>query len=59
MINVLVYFKDRSSRLPIYVWDELYFLKGSYSIRITQWTNGQGKLFTENTYLKNKHAIAR
>jgi hypothetical protein len=21
--------------------------------------NGQGKLFTENAYLKNKHAIAR
>jgi hypothetical protein len=22
--------------MPIYVWDELYFFKGSYSIRITQ-----------------------
>jgi hypothetical protein len=38
MIIVLVYFKDRSSRMPIYVWDELYFFKGSYSIRITQWS---------------------
>ena len=36
MIIVLVYFKDRSSRMLIYVWDELYFFKGSYSIRITQ-----------------------
>ena len=34
----LVYFKDRSSRMPIYVWDELYFFKGSYLIRITQWS---------------------
>jgi hypothetical protein len=34
----LVYFKDRSSRMPIYVWDELYFFKGSYSIRIMQWS---------------------
>ena len=33
---ILDYFKDRSSRMPIYVWDELYFFKGSYSIRITQ-----------------------
>ena len=38
MIIVLVYFKDRSSRMPIYVWDELYFFKGSFSIRITQWS---------------------
>ena len=38
MIIVLVYFKDRSSRMPIYVWDELYFFKGSYSIRIMQWS---------------------
>jgi hypothetical protein len=38
MIIVLVYFKDRSSRMPIYDWDELYFLKWSYSIRITQWS---------------------
>ena len=36
MIIALVYFKDRSSRMQIYVWDELYFFKGSYSIRITQ-----------------------
>ena len=38
MIIVLVYIKYRSSRMPIYVWDELYFFKGSYSIRITQWS---------------------
>ena len=38
MIIVLVYFKDRSSPMPIYVWDKLYFFKGSYSIRITQWS---------------------
>jgi len=25
MIIVLLYFKDRSSRMPMYVWDELYF----------------------------------
>ena len=36
MIIVLVYFKDRSSRMPIYVWDELYFFKGSYLI--SQWS---------------------
>ena len=24
--------------MPIYVWDALYFFKGSYSIRITQWS---------------------
>jgi hypothetical protein len=34
--NRFGYFKDRSSRMPIYVWDELYIFKGSYSIRITQ-----------------------
>jgi hypothetical protein len=28
-----------SSRMPIYVWDELYFFKGSYPIRITQWSS--------------------
>ena len=49
MIIVLVYFEDRSSRMPIYVWDELYFFKGSYSIRIMQWSR---ELFTENAYLK-------
>jgi hypothetical protein len=49
MIIVLVYSKNRSSRMPMYVWDELYFFKGSYSIRITQWSS---KLFTENAYLK-------
>ena len=39
MIIVLVYiFKDRSSRMPIYVWDGLYLFKGSYSIRIMQWS---------------------
>jgi hypothetical protein len=38
MIIVLVYFEDRSSRMPIYVWEELYFFKGSYSIRIMQWS---------------------
>jgi hypothetical protein len=38
MIIALVYSKDRSSRMPIYVWDELYFFKGSYSIRIMQWS---------------------
>ena len=48
MIIVLVYFKDRSSRMLIYVWDKLYFFKGSYAIRIMQWS----KFFTENTYLK-------
>ena len=35
MIIVLVYFKDWSSRMPIYVWDELYFFKGSYLSMIT------------------------
>jgi hypothetical protein len=25
-------------RSTMYVWDELYFFKGSYSIRITQWS---------------------
>ena len=34
----MVHFKDRSSRRPIYVYDKLYFLKGSYTIRITQWS---------------------
>jgi hypothetical protein len=24
--------------MPIYAWDELYFFKGSYSIRIMQWS---------------------
>ena len=24
--------------MRIYVWDELYFFKGSYSIRIMQWS---------------------
>jgi hypothetical protein len=38
MIIVLVFLKDRSRRMLIYVWDELYFFKGSYSIRITQWS---------------------
>jgi len=28
MIIVLVYFKDRSSRMLIYFWDELYFFLG-------------------------------
>ena len=46
MIIVLVYFKDRSSRMLIYVWDELYF-RIHLGLR-----NGQGKLFTENAYLK-------
>jgi len=35
----MVYFKDRSSQMIIYVWGELYFFKGSYSIRITQWSS--------------------
>jgi len=39
MIIILVYFKDQSSRMLIYVWGELYFFKGSYSIRITQWSS--------------------
>jgi hypothetical protein len=44
MIIVLVYFKDRSSRMPIYVWDELYFFKGSYLIlRNTIRTNRKPK----------------
>ena len=38
MIIVLVYFKDRSNQTPIYGWDELYFLKGSYWIGKTQWS---------------------
>jgi hypothetical protein len=38
MIIVLVYIKYRSSWMPIYVWDELYFFKGSYWIRIMQWS---------------------
>ena len=43
-------FKDRSSRMPIYVWDGLYFFKGSYSIRITQWSKSvihRKRLFKE------------
>jgi hypothetical protein len=24
--------------MAIYVWDKLYFFKGSYSIKITQWS---------------------
>ena len=38
MIIVLVYFKDWSNRMPIYIWDKLYFFKGSYSIRTMQWS---------------------
>jgi hypothetical protein len=38
MIIALFYIKYRSSWMPIYVWDELYFFKGSYWIRIMQWS---------------------
>jgi hypothetical protein len=59
LIIVLVYFKDRSSRMPIYVWDELYFFKGSYSIRITQWSRKvihRKHLFKEiNMLLQERH----
>jgi hypothetical protein len=57
-IIVLVYFKDRSSRMPIYVWDELYFFKGCYSIRITQWSREvihRKPLFKEMSDLTGKN----
>ena len=37
-------------RSTMYVWDELYFFKGSYSIRITQWSRkviARKRLFKE------------
>jgi hypothetical protein len=44
--------------MPIYVWGELYFFKGSYSIRITQWSSlviHRKRLFKEiNTILQER-----
>ena len=50
MIIVLVYYKDRSSGMPIYMFGANYI-----SLReVTRLglCNGQGKLFTEKAYLK-------